>query len=245
MKRLVVLVAFIVAVLPAVLTAQAVGGGISVYVPMDLFQGNTASISFETSLETSIGIGKLISVPIGFAYNQVYGAGPLGDVDGETVESEGPWFYADSLLPYIMLKATVPAGPLYVEAFGGGAMNYNFSLRPLHDRIAKDLRRFGAIPAGADGSPVAVTDLDIESGIGWGWVAGAGAGVNIGDISVGLSATYRRIVHPLRIRGRAFTPAGADEFDQEFDSDAADFAVEDLRVLLHGISIGIGGSFSF
>jgi hypothetical protein len=208
---------------------------------MDMFQGETGSISFETSLETSLGIGPFLSIPIGFAYNQIYGSSVVGTVHstGDDLETSGPWFYTDSLLPYLMLQVHIPAGPAFFNVFGGGAANYNFSTRPLHDRIARDLRDAGAF--GATTGDVAVTDLSIESGLGWGWVAGAAAGLTFGDISVSVNATYRHILHDLTITGRSFRPDGTTG---RFDTSTEAFAVEDLRILTNGISIGVGGSFA-
>jgi hypothetical protein len=225
---------------PHRVTAQAVGGGVSVFVPADMFLGNTGSISFETSLETALGLGDYFSIPVGVAYNQVYGSGVTGSLSGgDDLETSGPWFYSDSLLPYLLAQVHLPLGPLYLDLFGGGALNWNASLRPFHDRIARDLRDAGVFGAPHSG-PVAVTDLSITSGIGYGWVAGASAGVQIGQISVGVTAAYRHILHDLAISGRYFRP---DDPGDEFDSSDDDFPVEDLQLLLHGVSIGINGSF--
>ncbi len=228
---------------PVQLHAQSVGGGISVFVPWDMFQGETGSISFETSLETSIGLGKHLSFPVGFAYNQVYGLSPGGEFgEGEAateVLSGGPWFYADSIVPYLMAKVHIPIGPVYVDLFGGGAANFNFSMRPLHDRIARDLRANRVIGDGVAASdPVAVTNLEVDSGLGFGFLFGTGVGVTIGDIQVGLKGTYRHIFHPLKVSGQWFAPGS---------SGTETFTIEDeaLRVVLQGVSIGVGGSFSF
>lgn len=243
MKRIFVLVSVLatVAILatPAPVAAQSVGGGISVFVPWEMLSGNTGSISFETALETSVGLGNYLSFPVGFAYNQIYGLAPEGALEegGAEISHGGPWFYADSILPYLMAKVHIPIAMLYVDVFGGVAANYNFSLRPFHDRIARDLRSAGFIGEGAAaGDPVGVTDLKIDSGFGFGFVAGAGAGVTIGDIQVGLKATYRHIWHSLEVSGRAFSPGGTEEFEIPEDN---------LQVVLRGISFGIGGNFSF
>ncbi len=221
------------------LDAQSVGGGISIFVPYDMFEGETGSIAFEQSLSTSLGFGEFLSFPIGFTYAQVYGQSAYGEEGDEDWSSDDPWFYADSFMPYLMAKITLPIGPIYFEAFGGGAANWNISLRPFEDQIADDLRDVGAI--GGTGSP-AVDALDIDSGLGWGWLAGAGFGVAFGDISVGLSATYRHIIHDLEITGRSFESGstGTDEFDTTDDG----FPIDDLRLIMRGISFGIGGSFN-
>jgi hypothetical protein len=233
-------VVFVVAATVSVapVTSQSVGGGISVFVPWDMFEGQTGSISFETSAETSLGLGPFLSFPIGVAYNQVYGASVSGTLqdDDSALKTSGPWFYTDSLLPYLLAKVTIPAGPLYFELFGGGALNWNASVRPFHDRIARDLRDAGAF--GAKTGTVAVTDLTVNSGVGYGWVAGASAGVRIDQISVGISATYRHIYHEITIEGEYFRPNGPVG---EFDTSDDDFAVENLTMIMNGLSIGING----
>lgn len=222
--------------------AQSFGGGISVFVPYDMFQGETGSISFETSLETSLGLGDYLSIPVGFSYNQVYGLSPTGQIaegragEGDAIATTGPWFYADSILPYLLAKIHLPLGPVYLDVYGGGAINYNFSLRPLEGRIARDLEEIGAL--GSAAGAVGITDLTIESGLGYGWVAGAGFGVQIDQISVGIDVSYRHIYHPLTIAG-SYVEAGRPEAT----FDGADY-IDELQVLLQGFSIGVGGSFS-
>ncbi len=222
--------------------AQSFGGGISVFVPWDMFEGQTGSISFETSLETSLGLGDYLSFPVGFAYNQVYGLSPDGTLSATSADPDaalstgGPWFYADSLLTYLLAKFHIPAGPVYFDVYGGGALNYNFSLRPLEGQIAKDLAEAGAF--GANPGAVAITDMTVESGLGAGWIVGAGTGVQIDQIRVGLDVSYRHIYHDLQISGEYLTAGGQP---QSFD---AGDTVGDLRVILRGLSIGIGGSFS-
>lgn len=71
--RRVVLIVAISAITVAPLAAQSVGGGISVFVPWDMFESETGSIAFEQSLETSFGFGDFVTFPIGFSYAQVYG----------------------------------------------------------------------------------------------------------------------------------------------------------------------------
>ena len=239
--RLLVLTLLLVAA--GTLSAQEFGGGISVFVPWDIFQGETGSISFETSLETSLGLGDYLSIPVGFSYNQIYGmdaSGTLSDTSSDpdsALETSGPWFYADSLLPYLLLKANVPLGPVYVDLYGGGALNYNFSLRPFTDRISRDLQETGAF--GGSPGTAAITNISIDSGIGWGWIAGAGFGVQIDQIRVGLDVSYRYVVHPLTITGDYVTSGGTGITAFE-----ADQYVDQLQAVLQGLSIGIGGSFS-
>lgn len=235
--RILVVALIVAALVPSVATAQAVGGGISVWVPLDMFQGEEGSISFETALETSLGLGDLLSIPIGFGYNQVWGISPGGTVGSTPLASSGPWFYADSFVPYLMLQLSLPLGPLYVEVFGGGAAQISPGLRPLHDRIARDLE-----DAGVFGTPgtanVAVTNLTVDTAVGWGYVAGAALGVTFGQISVNLNATYRHLMQDVRIRGDYFFSGGASG---TFDTNTS---VTNLQAVMQGITFGIGGSFA-
>lgn len=225
----------------APLAAQSVGGGISVFVPWDMFENETGSISFEQSLETSFGFGDYLTFPIGFSYAQVYGLSGYGEEsDGDSFTSNDPWFYADSIMPYLLAKVTIPVGPVYFEAFSGGAVNWNISLRPFADQIAEDLYEAGAIGSGDES--IAVEDIEIESGLGWGWLVGAGFGVTIDAFSVGVSATYRHIRHDLTVKGDWFDSSTTGT--SPFDSSEEDFPVEDLHLVLRGISFGIGGSFN-
>lgn len=237
------LTAVLLAVISTPAMSQSFGGGISVFVPSDMFEGETGSISFESSLETALGLGDYVSVPVGISYNQIYGLSPDGTVsDGngepeEAFSTGGPWFYADSLLSYLLAKIHIPAGPAYFDLYGGGAVNYNFSLRPFERQIARDLEAAGAF--GENPGTVAITDVDVESGLGAGWIVGAGAGAQIDEIRVGLDVSYRHVYHDLKVTGE-YLEAGASEV-QTFN---ADDTVSQMLVLLRGFSIGIGGSFS-
>ncbi|MFW5695343.1 MAG: hypothetical protein ACOCYB_09240 [Alkalispirochaeta sp.] len=238
-----VLTAILLAVISTPAMTQSFGGGISVFVPWDMFEGETGSISFESSLETSLGLGEYVSFPVGISYNQIYGLSPDGTVPDGSEESEealstgGPWFYADSLLPYLLAKIHIPAGPMYFDVYGGGALNYNFSLRPFERQIARDLRDAGVF--GDNPGTVAITDIDIDSSMGAGWIVGAGTGLQIDQIRVGLDVSYRHVYHDLKVSGE-YLEEGASQV-QSFD---ADDTVSQMRVLLRGFSIGIGGSFS-
>jgi len=223
--------------------AQSFGGGISIFVPWDMFEGETGSISFESSLETSLGLGEYLSVPVGISYNQIYGLSPDGTLssgsadEDEALATGGPWFYADSLLPYLLAKVNIPVGPVYFDLYGGGALNYNFSLRPFERQIAQDLKDAGVF--GENPGTVAITELDVDSGLGAGWIVGAGTGVQIDQIRVGLDVSYRHVYHDLKVSGE-YLQSGRTEI-QTFD---ADDTISQMRVLLRGFSIGIGGSFS-
>ena len=57
-------------------------------------------------------------------------------VEGSSVVSTRPWFMGDFFLGYVMLKETLPLGPLVFETCGGGGVNWNASLPPLEAVIA-------------------------------------------------------------------------------------------------------------
>lgn len=239
----ILLTTVLLALISTPVMAQSFGGGISIFVPWDMFEGETGSISFESSLETSLGLGEYLSVPVGISYNQIYGLSPDGTLssgsadEDEALATGGPWFYADSLLPYLLAKVNIPVGPVYFDLYGGGALNYNFSLRPFERQIAQDLKDAGVF--GENPGTVAITELDVDSGLGAGWIVGAGTGVQIDQIRVGLDVSYRHVYHDLKVSGE-YLQSGRTEI-QTFD---ADDTISQMRVLLRGFSIGIGGSFS-
>ena len=239
----ILLTTVLLALISTPVMAQSFGGGISIFVPWDMFEGETGSISFESSLETSLGLGEYLSVPVGISYNQIYGLSPDGTLssgsadEDEALATGGPWFYADSLLPYLLAKVNIPVGPVYFDLYGGGALNYNFSLRPFERQIAQDLKDAGVF--GENPGTVAITELDVDSGLGAGWIVGAGTGVQIDQIRVGLDLSYRHVYHDLKVSGE-YLQSGRTEV-QTFD---ADDTISQMRVLLRGFSIGIGGSFS-
>jgi hypothetical protein len=224
MKKIIILLLIIT---PVVLPAFEAGGGVSVFVPQSLYEYGNGSISLEQSIEFDFGIGKYLSIPLGFTYNTNYGL----MVDGEG-QAENPWFYSDSILPYALLKVHVPLGPFYLEIFGGGGVNYNFTLRALEGNIEKDLSNGSGQAVFSDGT------MDFDKLWGFGYLAGAGFGITIDKISIELNALFRNIRHEL-----------------DFSADYADFSEvspgetyepgESLVLLMRGISFGISGSFAF
>jgi len=207
--------------------AQSAGGGISVFVPETLYAYGEGTIAFEQGLSTSIGLGPLLSVPVGFAYHSSDGY-LLEHADLE--DTQAPALYGDALIPYLMLQARLPLGPLYLEAFGGGALAWAFSLRPTGE--------FAATLASTDNREIAVTSLDIEKGMGYGWLAGAALGVQIDAVSVDLGVTYRVLRIPLDIDASYVEWDGTTGTPQE-----ETFA--DAVAVLRGLSFRLGGSFSF
>ncbi len=72
MKRISLLFLFAVWIFNAAF-AQSAGGGISVFVPESLYRFGNGTIAFEQGLSTTIGLGPVLSVPIGFAYHSTDG----------------------------------------------------------------------------------------------------------------------------------------------------------------------------
>jgi len=208
----------------ASLGAQAVGGGISFFMPETLYKYGRGTIGFEQGLSTSLGIGSLLSIPIGFAYHSS---------DGYTVEGTGlqtvnaPTLYGDLIMPYVQLKMKVPIGPLYLEAWGGGALGWAFSLNPTGD-FTKLLQ--------TDSDPLALGTTDIRKKLGYGWMAGGAIGVQIDAVGVDLGVSYRDIKIPLE----GTVQAGA------IGSGLTTYTLDDsVKAILRGLSFRIGGSFSF
>ena len=217
----------ILMLIPFTLNALEAGGGFSVFVPQSLYQYGNGSVSLEQSLEFGLGITKHISLPVGLTYNTNYGL----MVKGED-KASSPWFYSDSLMPHMMVKVNLPFGPFFVNLFGGGAANYNLTLRALDGNIEKDLSSGGSQAVLTDGS------LEFDKSWGLGYLAGAGLGVTIDKISIELSALFRSIAHDLNIRGdydgiSQVNPGGRYE------------PGDSVKLLMQGISIGLSGSFAF
>ena len=199
----------------AILSAQDIGGGISVFVPMSLFEEGDGSVTLEESIETSIGLTPLISIPVGLVYTRIDGYRVA--LDGEE-ESASPWFYGDSLMPYVMLKAHIPAGFVYLDLFGGAAFNWCLVLNARYDKIQDEL-------SGVDH----VDDVDYERTWGFGYLAGAAVGVNIGKVSIDIGATYRDVRHQMEL---------------SFKEDGTDKTYSDAELIMRGISFALTGSFS-
>ncbi|MFP4329644.1 MAG: hypothetical protein ACOC28_02675 [Alkalispirochaetaceae bacterium] len=229
---------------PGALFSQEVGGGVSLFLPWSTFDHQEGSVSVETALETSLGIGPIISLPLGISYNQVWGLTPRGeDRNGEDIEVSAPWFYADAIAPYLMVQARIPAGPLFLDFFGGGIVNFNATLRPLGFALVDDLENLRRANGGDSDTLVGISDLSVDSGVGYGFLLGAGLGVQIDPVRIVLSATYRRLIHPLTLEGTYYTEAGGAAGFDTGDEESVLYA-EDLQLLLEGIAIGINASFA-
>lgn len=226
----------------ALLPAQEVGGGISFFLPLSTFEQQEGSLSVETALETSLGLGPVLSLPFGITYNQVWGLTPRGnDGSGDSIDVSAPWFYADALSPYLMILVRLPAGPVFLDLYGGGIINFNLTLRPLNGAMVEDFEKLREANGGGGSEIVGVNDLSVDSGVGYGFLAGAGVGMRFPPVRIVLSGTYRHIIHPLTISGTYYDRNGdSDAFST--DDSASPLYIEDLELLLRGIALGINAS---
>lgn len=238
--KLVVL--FLLMGLVSIVGAQEVGGGVSLFFPLSTFEHQEGSLSVETALETSVGFGPILSLPFGITYNQVWGLSPRGnDSAGDSLDVSAPWFYADALSPYLMLQLRLPAGPLFIDLYGGGVINFNATLRPLGVAIVEDFEKLRQANGGAGSEIVGVSDLSVDSGVGYGYLVGAGVGMRFPPVRIILSGTYRHIIHPLKISGTYYDRNGnASGFST--DDAGSPLYVDDLELLLRGVAVGINAS---
>lgn len=220
--------AVLLVVATTALSAQTAGGGLSVFVPESLYAAQEGSISIETGFQTAIGIAEAVSVPIGIAYNQIYGLMPSRETDDYSANR--PWFYSDSLVTFVMAQASVGSGPVYVNVFGGGAGNWNIAIRPLTANIEAD------ISAATEGSRVSFRDTpEITSNFGIGYVAGAALGLRLDFGALELRGSFRNIVHRGTVTGSADEITGAAAAERNIN-------LEDVRFRLRGFNIGVNVS---
>jgi hypothetical protein len=181
-----------------------------------MIESGEGSVTFEESIETSLGLGGFFSLPLGFVYNRVDGFQVRADGLGTT---EAPMFYGDCFMPYVMLKAKIPAGPLYLELFGGGAANWSFVLNPRSDQFEEYLEADGVDHVDA---------IDYQQVWGWGYLAGGALGVSVGQISVDIGVTWRDIRHRI---------------DLSYEADGTPVSYREAELLLRGFSVALTGSF--
>jgi hypothetical protein len=222
------IVAVLLVVATTALSAQTAGGGLSVFVPESLYAAQEGSISIETGFQTAIGIAEAVSVPLGIAYNQIYGLMPSRETDDYSATR--PWFYSDSLVTFVMAQASVGSGPVYVNVFGGGAGNWNIAIRPLTANIEADMS------AVTEGSRVSFRDTpEITSNFGIGYVAGAALGLRLDFGALELRGSFRNIGHRGTVTGTADEITGTAAAER-------DISLEDVRFRLRGFNIGVNVS---
>ena len=210
------------------------GGGISVFIPESLYKYHQGSISVETNLQWTLGLSKYLSIPIGVDYNKVYGLMVSGT--GAPAPTQ-PWFMADSIMPYAMLKLHLPLWIFYLDLFGGGALNWNATLTP----VGQNIESYLAAQAGPN-TDVSLTNPTYANGLGFGWLAGAGFGVTIKNVKIDITGTYRDLSSALGLGGSYYVvnhSGGTPTVSQ------ASISWTNTTLLLRGISIGLNGTFSF
>lgn len=221
-KGIVVLVLALVIAGPAF--GQSVGGGVSLWLPESAWRADDGSLGVETALGTSIAFGEFLSAPFGLVYNQVFAL--MAERSGELTAT--PWFYADTLLPFLMAKVRVPIGIAYVDAFGGVVGLWNMTVKPLTKNIEGDVATAGQLFSFEDA-------LTVEGGrLGWGWQVGGAVGVRIDAISVDLNVTYRLARADATVSGSysSVDVAGGSVITGQSFGEA-------IRLRLAGFSIGI------
>ena len=232
MKRIIIALICLGTAFSGPLFAAEAGTGLSFFIPESLYRHGEGSVSLETGLSTSLGLGKHLEIPIGFQYNKIQGFLVEGArTGGGAVEATAPWFMGDSLMPFVKLQANFPLGPLTLSGFAGGALNWNASLTPFEANAARDVA-----PAGEN---AVFTAFDYENKLGYGWLAGASLGITIKPVTVTLFAEYRDIKTPLNLSGTYFSgPDGAVTAPGTLEGG-------DAALLIRGITLGLGGSFAF
>ncbi len=213
---------------------QEFGGGVSVFIPESLYEFGDGSVSIETSFETSLSVSDNLTMPLGFAYNQIYGL-VARDGGGADYVVSSPWFYADSFAPYLNVKARLPFGDLYFDLFGGVLGNWNITMRPLTANIERD------ISAADEDDRRLVFDRDpaVSTGFGIGYNAGIGIGLRTGFGAIELSGTFRNASAGADISGDARWVAADGSSVEAVEN----YEVENVRVRLRGISLGASARF--
>jgi len=223
----VAIVLTIAAALPAV--AQQVGGGVTIFIPEAtwLSQG---TVSYEAQFGTSIGLGGLFSVPVGIAYDKVDGLLPNGT--GISQRSL-PWAVTDSFMLSAGLKLTIPVSIMFLEAEGGGVLQWNAGVLPLDGNIAATLAPAGTIWAWKS--------VDASAPFGYGYYAGGAIGVNIKGVRLTLKGGYRYTLSPLTLSGSYYqTDTG-----NVTTSGPTTLNKTDASLRLAGVYVGITGSVGF
>ncbi len=209
------------------LSAAEAGTGFSLFFPESFYHNQGGTISVENGLSTSIGLGKIVSIPIGFSYNKIQGF----MVEGSTITSTKPWFMGDSFMGYVMVMATLPLGFLFLEAYGGGGINWNATLTPFRGNIADDLA--------SSGEYAVITELTYKNSLGYGWLGGSSIGITIKKINIKVDFLYRDLKSALDMRASYDTGSSAGSYT------AKTLTAADARLVIRGFTVGLSGSFSF
>ncbi len=244
--RLLIAAAFACPAAPS-LSAFEAGGGLNVFVPESLYRHGEGSISVETRVESGFGLTENVSMPFGIAYNQVYGltarniSVPGNDEDeiGELGSGTRPWFYADSLLPFVQVKFRLPAGRFYIDAAGGFAANWNLTMRPLHKHIEKDLARAHAHNEHEEATKhlVFTEGPEISHLPGFGLTASVATGYRFGFGTLELSGAFRHVTGRGDISGEYRL---LDQAGDSIEDDVRELTEASFRWVLQGFTVGLG-----
>lgn len=232
MKRLLLVLSLTLGIAGLSFSLEA-GGGISIFVPESLYLAKAGSVGVETNFQYSLGLSKLLSLPIGISWDKIYGYTPGGTAALDAIKT--PWFFGDSIMGYAMVKLHLPVSIFYLDLFGGGAANWNASLAPVGQSIEGYLT---STTSGA--SSVALTSLTVQAPWGYGWLAGAGFGVSVKKLSVDISATYRDVRSPLTVSGNYYA---LDSSGAVIGGKTA-IQLTGAQVIMRGLSVGLTGHFS-
>lgn len=212
--------------------AQSAGGGISFFIPESLYLDGSGSISHEVGLSTEAGIGSMLSLPVGFTY--IKASGLLPYESGEKADDR-IWLAADTVIPYLRLKAKAPLGTVFIELYGGVAGGWFLSPEP----FAVPIGRKAGEDAGVD--YLVLEEAEASLSFGWGYQLGGSIGVTIGQISVSLDAGYSDLRSEATVTSDSYLEV--TETGSVVTAKTGYKGVFDVR--LRGFSAGIGGSFAF
>lgn len=226
-SRLILVLGLLAMVLGPLVAAPSAGASISVFVPETLMTSGQGGISFEQGFSTSLGLGGLLGIPLGFDYYEADGWRFSGTGASSTT---GPAFYGDVLEPFVGLSAKLAAGPVFVTARGGGLASWSFRFQPVGQALESALA--------ASGENVSISALSATHGIGYGYFAGGGFGVTIGQVSVELGADWRYLQMPVTLDATLVRVTGTT-------ATSSSLSLKDGLAVLQGLSCRLGGSFAF
>ncbi len=211
------------------LAAQQIGGGVSIFIPESSWLGH-GSVSYEAKVQTSIGLGGLFSLPVGIAYDKVYGLLPQG---GAQTGSTLPWAVTDSFMLFTGIRITIPISVLFLQAEAGGIGQWNAGILPLDGNIGASLAPPGTIWA--------MQSVNAIAPFGYGYYAGGSIGVNVRNVRVALDGGYRYTVSPLDLTGTYYqVTTGSPTASGPISLKKTDSALR-----LAGVYVGLTGSFSY
>ncbi len=233
--RKILLLALILTSTAALGFAQSAGGGISFFFPESILDGS-GSVSKEAGLSTSLGIGEVLSIPVGFTYIKASGFTGYKDTDGDDKLDQLDdriWYTADTFIPYVRLKGHFDLGNMFVEGFGGIAGAWIVAPQAFEGSIG---RYYGTQ---SSGEYYVFNDLDSDFSFGWGYQVGAAFGLRFDALSISLEGIFTDL--------KADTEINSTDnwyYDGSTTLEDVDFT-RTFTSRLRGISIGINGSYEF